>query len=98
MRANGLSVAGVRIPAHPGRRQQSIFLERTHQRLFVDYRTAGRVDEAGRGFHAPQKCLVDQVVGLGIQQGVDRHIVGPGREGVQRHRSTPNAAKRASST
>ena len=48
-----------------------LFLQGTHQRLFIDHRAAGGVNEAGRGFHPPQKGLVDQVMGFGIQQGVD---------------------------
>ena len=54
----------VLVDIEPGRSNATVFQSR-HQRLVVDYATAGDVDQNRRGFHARELRGADQVMGRG---------------------------------
>jgi hypothetical protein len=59
--------------------------QRRHQRLLVDDRSAGRVDEVCRALHRAQPRGVHEVMGRGQVGAVQRHDVGRLEQLVERH-------------
>src|SRR5919107_5440217 len=55
------------------------------QRVDVDDRTARRVDEVGRGFHARERLVADQAARLRRERAVEGHEVGALEQLAERH-------------